>query len=48
MIGCLDVVSLLEIKVLSTSVDNVVATLKSDVLGTFWQQYQGCDNVAKM
>ena len=47
-VGCSDVVSLLEIKVLPKSVDNVVATLRSDVGATPWQRSANfCDNVTK-
>lgn len=34
----IDVVNLLEMKVLPTSVDNVVATLKSDIVVTLWER----------
>lgn len=37
-IGCIDIVSSLEMKVLPTSVDNVVATLKSDIVVTLWER----------
>ena len=37
MIGCINVVSLLEINVLPTSIDNVAATLKSDILAMLRQ-----------
>ena len=37
MIGFIDIVRSLEMKVLPTSVDNVVATLRRDVVATFWQ-----------
>ena len=42
-VGCIDVVSFLEMKV-SPLVENVVAMLKSDVLATLWQR---SDNVKR-
>ena len=37
-ICCIEVVSLLEMKVSPTSIENAVATLKRDVVATFWQR----------
>ena len=37
-IGCMDFVSLFEMKLLPTSVGNVVALLRSDVVATLWQR----------
>ena len=37
-IGCIDVVSSLLMKISPTSVDNIVAALKSHVVATLWQR----------
>lgn len=37
-IGCIDIISSGEMKFLTTSVDNVAATLRSNVVATFWQR----------
>ena len=40
MVGCIDVMSLLEMKFSPRSVENIVATLIIDVVSTLWQRYK--------